>query len=458
MAADKGLIDSVGKAYRSQDTGVSAEYFTQMGRDISSGIEGVGKAMAAKKERERLEKQKRDQILADSIEKANQWTVKLGESAVGQQQFNTAQKYGLEFRNEILKFNNILQKTDVTDPLYGETRAAISEKELELSRLIKSFVIINDFNETIKNDPTKLAGFNSEESIENQISYNNGEFEYEMKDGTANIVINGRNYTAEDFTQNQTPYVASKAPSNAYIDLGTNIMNLGRKGQELSESTKTQLMKSVSDLVKTDDLQSRINLASMFEPDGIFEDVNLSDGLGENIGKRIMSADTEISSKAIEEAKLKLFGKTTVNPTTGIPQSDNSGILYRGLQDIYDENKSIYDKEQEVNNTSVGTLSQTDKDRQRNNKDFELVYTQQINRLVSTSDEKTNYRDFTREMNKGTSYKGVQISFDPGGGGIRGSANAHFKVTKGQSMNIFTIEQMKNPKVDGSFFTWMKNI
>ena len=61
-------------------------------------------------------------------------------------------------------------------------------------------------------------------------------------------------------------------------------------------------------------------------------------------------------------------------------------------------------------------------------------------------------------MNKGTSYQGVQISFDPGGGGIRGSANAHFKVTKGQSMNIFTIEQMKNPKADGSFFTWMKNI
>ena len=425
------LIQAAGEAYGVERQGNFVNYGGMFGNKLKSAAKEIGEEYSRVELERKIQAENNRKELEGYI---NQYPADFDFSQLSDAHVPAIRESLMSFKNIYSEAAKVRVSLDVGTREYQE-QSDIMNRQMQAAKNLKSQVDLlgttkldyiadmNGGNISEANDPM-------EQTIHNKLATDQIPF---VVDQTGNLLFD-IGYEVRKMSDFKDIFEKARKQSGLMQDWAMDAYAKSQQsGVQIDDTTSNYLASKLDDMME----DGGSNVIKSLAFDKLMAGKSLLDRNNpENniLLQEMNSIDPKVSMLAKEKLKLK--------------------VSQRFIQTLTDHSKSG----SKLYKSPAKTSTQSERDRQKNNKDFELVYTNQINSIIGTSNEKINWREFTREMNKGTSYKDVEISFDPGGGETRGSANAHFKVTKGQSMNIFTIEQMKNPKADGSFFTWMKNI
>ena len=458
--ADTALIQGAAQMYgaEAQSKNVAAKSFSQgFASTYFSTVDKIQeqqrlKALAEEERRKKeLEQFNKKQLeIQDWVDKAND--VDFDYSKLTDNQVNQYLEFGLKTKKEITRLMSEAQQFGA-----GEEGRLIREQKINvlLSNVRNSAAELGAYNEKLISNRDSVS--------EGLVSDANGIVNPSNSDKMGDAIMRSNSFGLDDrgriIDQPEDYILKAIDVSDEFVKLNAKLYDntvksgQGRDGQYFNETLRRYYNKSLTD----DKVLSLMFDELEISGEGGYYDSNNKE---QETYKKYLNKDNWNNENKADMRKsyaeaVDYFKKIVVDK------------LVQGAEAVQANALSKYEEQNKAN--EKGTSTQSERDRQRNSKNFQITYDNQINNIIDIPENKINWQQFAREMNKATSYHGVQVSFDPGfiisdskplsrppvG---RGSANAHFKVTKGQSMNIFTIEQMKNPKADGSFFTWMKNI
>lgn len=344
MAADKGLIESVGKAYRSRNTTTD---ISPISGAVVSGIKDITSAIATKKE-EKKKQDAKDRARAEAASDTfTNMLAKDGSKVKTKQGLALLGSWGSSNRGQYLKINKLQKDLDVGSEEYqsyeqqkldimngsGAIGGDLAEWEEEMTRLatikMDSFTKANTNKSINVMEDMRLGKYELVKSSDNENSFN--------------VVYDGKTYTQDEF-EDLMPKSKNPAVIKEMAALNEYALNEGKKGTEFNEvDIESKISKSRNNFDDPSESE-RTALASFLKDDYLGASVDFSEKsyLGEVLmGHEIVEGEPGYGMSvedAQKEALDYLYGDTTRNKDEqGVLTGGGyeNGQLYRAMKNMH---------------------------------------------------------------------------------------------------------------------------
>ena len=247
MAADKGLIESVGKAYRSMNTTTD---ISPISGGVASAVKDIASAIATKKE-EKKKQDAKDRARAEAASDTfTNMLAKDGSKVKTKQGLALLGSWGSSNRGQYLKINKLQKDLDVGSEEYQ------SYEQQKLDIINGSGAIGGDLAEW-EEEMTRLATLemdnftnaNTTASINVMEDMRLGKYELVKSsdnDNSFDVVYDGKTYTQDEF-EDLMPKSKNPAVIKQMAALNEYALNEGKKGIEFNEVEKSALASFLTD-------------------------------------------------------------------------------------------------------------------------------------------------------------------------------------------------------------------
>ena len=387
MAADKGLIESVGKAYRSMNTTTN---ISPISGAVVSAVKDVASAIAAKKE-EKKKQDAKDRARAEAASDTfTNMLAKDGSKVKTKQGLALLGSWGSSNRGQYLKINKLQKDLDVGSEEYqsyeqqkldiingsGAIGGDLAEWEEEMTRLatleMDNFTNANTTSSINAMEDMRLGKYELVKSSDNNNSFD--------------VVYDGKTYTQDEF-EDLMPKSKNPAVIKQMAALNEYALNEGKKGIEFNEVDIESKISASRNNFDDPSESERTALASFLTDDYLGASVDFSEKsyLGEVLmGHEIVEGEPGYGMSvedAQKEALDYLYGDTTRNKDEqGVLTGGGyeSGQLYRAMKNMHTK---AYEPHQNKIDESNAIKAQNSKLENKNKKDFSSMV---------ISDEPTN--------------------------------------------------------------------
>tara|TARA_B110000037_G_scaffold104163_1_gene121234 strand:- start:6029 stop:7531 length:1503 start_codon:yes stop_codon:yes gene_type:complete len=344
MAADKGLIESVGKAYRSMNTTTD---ISPISGAVVSAVKDIASAIAAKKE-EKKKQDAKDRARAEAASDTfTNMLAKDGSKVKTKQGLALLGSWGSSNRGQYLKINKLQKDLDVGSEEYqsyeqqkldiingsGAIGGDLAEWEEEMTRLatmeMDSFTNANTTPSINAMEDMRLGKYELVKSSDNNNSFD--------------VVYDGKTYTQDEF-EDLMPKSKNPAVIKQMAALNEYALNEGKKGIEFNEVDIESKISASRNNFDDPSESERTALASFLTDDYLGASVDFSEKsyLGEVLmGHEIVEGEPGYGMSvedAQKEALDYLYGDTTRNKDEqGVLTGGGyeNGQLYRAMKNMH---------------------------------------------------------------------------------------------------------------------------
>ena len=344
MAADKGLIESVGKAYRSMNTTTD---ISPISGAVVSAVKDIASAIAAKKE-EKKKQDAKDRARAEAASDTfTNMLAKDGSKVKTKQGLALLGSWGSSNRGQYLKINKLQKDLDVGSEEYqsyeqqkldiingsGAIGGDLAEWEEEMTRLatmeMDSFTNANTTPSINAMEDMRLGKYELVKSSDNDNSFD--------------VVYDGKTYTQDEF-EDLMPKSKNPAVIKQMAALNEYALNEGKKGIEFNEVDIESKISASRNNFDDPSESERTALASFLTDDYLGASVDFSEKsyLGEVLmGHEIVEGEPGYGMSvedAQKEALDYLYGDTTRNKDEqGVLTGGGyeNGQLYRAMKNMH---------------------------------------------------------------------------------------------------------------------------
>lgn len=344
MAADKGLIESVGKAYRSMNTTTD---ISPISGGVVSAVKDITSAIATKKE-EKKKQDAKDRARAEAASDTfTNMLAKDGSKVKTKQGLALLGSWGSSNRGQYLKINKLQKDLDVGSEEYqsyeqqkldiingsGAIGGDLAEWEEEMTRLatmeMDSFTNANTTPSINAMEDMRLGKYELVKSSDNENSFD--------------VVYNGKTYTQDEF-EDLMPKSKNPAVIKQMAALNEYALNEGKKGIEFNEVDIESKISASRNNFDDPSESERTALASFLTDDYLGASVDFSEKsyLGEVLmGHEIIEGEPGYGMSvedAQKEALDYLYGDTTRNKDEqGVLTGGGyeNGQLYRAMKNMH---------------------------------------------------------------------------------------------------------------------------
>lgn len=344
MAADKGLIESVGKAYRSMNTTTD---ISPISGGVVSAVKDITSAIAAKKE-EKKKQDAKDRARAEAASDTfTNMLAKDGSKVKTKQGLALLGSWGSSNRGQYLKINKLQKDLDVGSEEYqsyeqqkldiingsGAIGGDLAEWEEEMTRLatmeMDSFTNANTTPSINAMEDMRLGKYELVKSSDNENSFD--------------VVYNGKTYTQDEF-EDLMPKSKNPAVIKQMAALNEYALNEGKKGIEFNEVDIESKISASRNNFDDPSESERTALASFLTDDYLGASVDFSEKsyLGEVLMGHEIAEGEPGYGMSVEDAQKEaldyLYGDTTRNKDgQGVLTGGGyeNGQLYRAMKNMH---------------------------------------------------------------------------------------------------------------------------
>ena len=344
MAADKGLIESVGKAYRSMNTTTD---ISPISGAVVSAVKDIASAIAAKKE-EKKKQDAKDRARAEAASDTfTNMLAKDGSKVKTKQGLALLGSWGSSNRSQYLKINKLQKDLDVGSEEYqsyeqqkldiingsGAIGGDLAEWEEEMTRLatleMDNFTNANTTASINVMEDMRLGKYELVKSSDNNNSFD--------------VVYDGKTYTQDEF-EDLMPKSKNPAVIKQMAALNEYALNEGKKGIEFNEVDIESKISASRNNFDDPSESERTALASFLTDDYLGASVDFSEKsyLGEVLMGHEIAEGEPGYGMSVEDAQKEaldyLYGDTTRNKDEqGVLTGGGyeNGQLYRAMKNMH---------------------------------------------------------------------------------------------------------------------------